>query len=118
MMMKRMMMMIIDFSHPKSTGRGAAENEVSCLEQVEVVAHVVHHIPDQDHSHVIDLDFCDVDGEDDLKTVLPWKKYPLVSSDGFRVPAQVSLVQYGTSTCLKTGMCRYFRGLLSSLCQV
>ena len=81
MMMKRMMMMIIDFSHPKSTGRGAAENEVSCLEQVEVVAHVVHHIPDQDHSHVIDLDFCDVDGEDDLKTVLPWKKYPLVMKD-------------------------------------
>ena len=63
-MMKRMMMMIIDFSHPKSTGRGAAENEVSCLEQVEVVAHVVHHIPDQDHSHVIDLDFCDVDDRD------------------------------------------------------
>ena len=105
-------------SHPKAASRCATQNKMCRLEQVEVVAHVVHHIPDQDHSHVIDLDFCDVDGEDDLKTVLPWKKYPLVSSDGFRVPAQVSLVQYGTSTCLKTGVCRYFRGLLSSLSQV
>ena len=35
-----------------------------------------------------------------LKTVLPWKEKPLVASDGSLLPAQVSLVQYGTLTCL------------------
>lgn len=29
----------------------------------------------------------------DLKTVLPWKKYPAVASEASLVPAQVSLVQ-------------------------
>ena len=74
-----MMMMIIDFFHPKSTGRGAAENEVSCLEQVEVVAHVVHHIPghEKDDNRVDDNNDKDdnhVDNHvdnDDLKTFFP-----------------------------------------------
>ena len=33
--------------HPKATSRGATQDKVGGLKQVEVVAHVVHHIPDQ-----------------------------------------------------------------------
>ena len=56
--------------HPKATSRSATQYKVCRLKQVEVVAHVVHHIPnhDDDDKH----DFHDDAAKYDLKTVFPW----------------------------------------------
>ena len=65
-------------SYPKTTSRSSAQHKVCCLKQVEVVADVVHHIPDQDANHVVNgINVDDVnhdDAEVDLKTVFPWNE--------------------------------------------
>ena len=44
---RRVIITVYTTSHPKATSRSSTQHKVCRLKQVEVVAHVVHHIPGQ-----------------------------------------------------------------------